>query len=266
MQAVFYFLKGGIILPRLARKDLNTPFLHVMVQGINKEYIFNEEKYIKKYLEIINKVKENYDFTIMAYCIMNNHAHFLVYVEDIQSFGKFMQKVNLMYSKAYNKSQDRVGVLFRNRYQIEPIYDEKYLINCIKYIHENPVKANMVSKCEDYKYSSYNDYISNSGVAKSDIVKKCFGEDLSYFQEDCHIYKRKFIDVEEESLEEIKEHILDGITEYQSKTKINISDIFLDRKIFKTLILFLKKEKKITYNEIANFFDISINALQYLRK
>ena len=42
-------------MPRIARKDLKTPFLHVMVQGINKEYIFNEEKYIKMYLNILQK-------------------------------------------------------------------------------------------------------------------------------------------------------------------------------------------------------------------
>ena len=90
-------------MPRLARKNLNTPFLHIMIQGVNKEYIFNENKYIEKYLEIIDKEKENYNFTILAYCIMNNHAHFLVYVEDIKNFGKFMQKLNLIYAQMYDK-------------------------------------------------------------------------------------------------------------------------------------------------------------------
>ena len=93
-------------MPRLARKDLNTPFLHVMVQGVNKEYIFNKNEYIEKYLEIINKYQQNYTFTIISYCMMNNHAHFLVYAEDINELGKFMHKVNLLYAQFYNKSQE----------------------------------------------------------------------------------------------------------------------------------------------------------------
>ena len=80
---------GWIIISRIARKDLNTPFLHVMVQGVNREYIFGKEEYIDSYLEIVNKNKEKFDFTIMAYCIMSNHAHFLMYAEDVGEIGTF---------------------------------------------------------------------------------------------------------------------------------------------------------------------------------
>ena len=57
-----------VIIPRIARKNLNTPFLHIMVQGVNKEYIFRNERYIEEYLDIINQNKENYNLTIIAYC------------------------------------------------------------------------------------------------------------------------------------------------------------------------------------------------------
>ena len=70
-------------MPRLARKDFKTPFLHVMVQGINKEYIFSKDDYIKTYLELLHKYLKDFPITIIAYCIMHNHAHLLVYVEDI---------------------------------------------------------------------------------------------------------------------------------------------------------------------------------------
>ena len=65
-----------IFIPRAARKDLNTPFLHTMVQGVNKEYIFYKEEYIEKYLDIIEQNKKDYDIDIIAFCMMNNHAHF----------------------------------------------------------------------------------------------------------------------------------------------------------------------------------------------
>ena len=134
-------------MPRIARKNIDTPFIHVMVQGVNREYIFEKKSDIELYLSLISKNIENYNLTIMAYCMMNNHAHFLMYVEDIKELGEFMKKCNLQYAQMYNKEKNRVGTLFRNRYRTEPIYNIKYLINCIKYIHNNPVKANIVKKC-----------------------------------------------------------------------------------------------------------------------
>jgi len=169
-----------IFIPRKARKDIETPFLHIMVQGVNREYIFESSGHIELYLKLFNKNIKAYNLTLMAYCIMNNHAHFLMYVEDIKELGKFIQKCNLQYAQKYNREKHRVGVLFRNRYQTEPINNIKYLINCIKYIHQNPVKAKMVSRCEDYKYSSYNDYKNNVGLAQSNVVKGIFGENCDF--------------------------------------------------------------------------------------
>lgn len=157
-------------MPRVSRKDLQTPFLHVMVQGVNKEYIFKNEEYIEEYLNIIEQKKENYNFLILAYCMMSNHAHFLIYTENVEEFGKFMQKVNLKYSMFYNKNENRCGIVFRNRYKAEPIYDIKYLVNCIKYIHENPVKAKIVEKC-DIKYVEIQNFFDIS-KSKLKLIRK----------------------------------------------------------------------------------------------
>ena len=251
-----------INIPRKARKDLNTPFLHVMVQGVNKEYIFYKKEYIEKYLEIIKKNKQKYNFTIIAYCIMNNHAHFLVYTEDINSFGKFMQKTNLLYAQMYNREEKRCGVLFRNRYQVEPIYNIKHLVNCIKYIHDNPVKAKMVLKCEDYMYSSYKDFINNTGVTQSKIMINMFGRNCKYKELFNKVYDRKFMDLE--TYDE-QNYIISGIKEFQKEQKINMIEILSNREIFKKLIVFLKDECGLQYKEIRIYFDISKGAMDTLK-
>ena len=253
-------------MPRLARKDLNTPFLHVMVQGINKEYIFYNNEYIKQYLKIIEKYKKDFNFTIIAYCIMNNHAHFLVYTEEIQELSKFVQKTNLVYSKMYNNKEHRCGVLFRNKYQAEPIYDVKYLANCINYIHQNPVKAGIVSKCEDYKYSSYNDYMNNCGATQSNIMKEIFGTQCNYKLIFNNIYESRFMDVDFDNEDNVKTYILEGIREFKSIYSINIVDIFTNRNILKKLIVFLKENYKFKYVEIRKFFDISRGIMNTLVK
>lgn len=254
-----------ITIPRIARKDLKTPFLHVMVQGVNKEYIFYKKEYIEKYLKIIKENKKRYQLTILAYCIMNNHAHFLIYVKDINQLGQFMQKINLLYSVAYNREEKRCGVLFRNRYQTEPIYNEKYLINCIKYIHNNPVKAKMVSKCEDYPYSSYNDYLKNEGVTQSEIMTYLFGKNPNYTELFKQTFERRYIDIN--GTEEFnKEYFMEGIREFKKTYKENTVNIMSSRKVLKKLIAFLYDICKFKYNEISYFWEIPRGTMESLKK
>lgn len=252
-------------MPRVSRKDLNTKFLHVMVQGVNKEYIFKNEEYIETYLNIIEQKKEDYNFSILAYCIMSNHAHFLIYTEDIEDFGKFMHRVNLKYSSFYNNNENRCGVVFRNRYKAEPIYDIKYLVNCIKYIHENPVKAKIVEKCEEYKYSSHFDYLNNQGITKSEIMKKIFGEQCDFSMLISKAEDKRFMDVDK-SKKLLDKYFIESISEFVNDKNIEIALVFYNKKVFKELVIFLKEKCGFTYIEIQNFFEISRAKLELIRK
>ena len=80
-------------MPRIARNSFCTSFFHVIVQGINKEYIFDKKEYIEKYLELIGKYNKEYNIEILAYCIMNNHAHLLIYSEDCKEMVRFTHSV-----------------------------------------------------------------------------------------------------------------------------------------------------------------------------
>lgn len=128
-------------MPRIGRKKLQTTFFHIIVQGINKEYIFYNEEYIKEYKKLLLDNLNKYNVKIIAYCIMNNHTHILLYTENIEEMSKYMKSINTSYAKYYNRNENRVGIVFRNRYESEPIYEKRYLLNCIGYIHNNPVKA-----------------------------------------------------------------------------------------------------------------------------
>lgn len=250
-------------MPRISRKDLKTPFIHVMVQGVNKEYIFNNEKYINEYLKMISNIKKNYNLEILAYCIMNNHAHFLIYTKNIEEFGEFMQKVNLHYVQFYNKKENRYGVLFRNRYKSEPTYDSKYLLNCIKYIHNNPVKANIVEKCGEYKYSSYGDYINNVGLSQAKILKEIFGNNCNYAKMFNYVCDKKYMDIEADYC--INDYIQGGIKEFKNIKNIDLSLVLSNRIILKELILFLKETWGIQYTDIRNFFNISRGIMDKLK-
>ncbi|MBR3153038.1 MAG: transposase [Clostridia bacterium] len=151
-------------MPRVARSLMRSGYYHVIIQGLNKEYIFSKKEYIEKYKSIVHKKLEDSDVVILGYCIMNNHAHFLFYCEKVENLSKFMQRVNISYSNYYNKRKDRVGYVFRDRYFSQEIINQKQLFNCLKYIHYNPVKANICRNMNEYKYSSYNEFINDREI------------------------------------------------------------------------------------------------------
>ena len=155
-------------MPRLPRKMVETQYFHVMVQGLNRENIFEREASKGFYLKSLNEKKSEADIKLLAYCLMDNHAHMLVWAKTAEDLGTYFRKVNAEFAQVYNKHYERVGYVFRDRFKSEPIYDIKYLGNCIRYIHNNPVKANMVAYAEDYQYSSYINFLEQRGIVDFD--------------------------------------------------------------------------------------------------
>lgn len=244
---------------RVPRKCCDTSFFHVIVQGLNKEYIYEDERYIKQYLKLLHKYKRDTSIEILAYCIMNNHAHLLLYTEKIEEMSKFMQKVNTEYAKYYNyMNNGRVGYVFRDRYISEEIKDERYLIKCINYIHKNPVKANMVEKCKDYKYSSYKEYINGEKLKVLEkILKTKFDKELFRNMNDYCVFED--IDISE------NERIEAFIMEFINVSNIGKEEVIKDRVILKLLVKYLKKSGKIKYTDMMKYFKISKGQMENLK-
>ena len=237
----------------------------MMVQGVNKEYIFHDDNYKKKYLEIINSNIEKYKIDTIAYCVMSNHAHFLMYVNDLSKFGNLMHNVNLRFSNYYNKKENRCGVVFRNRYKSEPIYDIKYLLNCIKYIHNNPVKAGMVSSCGEYKYSSYNEYISGGDITKTEIMEELFGKNCDFESLFKNVAERRFADTKEETSNNLKYYLKSAVNEFLEMRQNKIEEVLSQEEIFGNLVSFLKKECGFKYVEIQQILEVPKGAMDKFR-
>ena len=167
-------------MPRISRETFNSGFFHIMIQGINKEYIFEKDNNKEKYLYLMKKYYQNYQLKIISYCIMNNHSHFIIYTDNFKQISEYMHKINTIYAIDYNRNNKRVGYVFRDRYKSQYIYDREYLIKCIKYIHLNPVKAHLVKNESEYRYSSYNDFKYKKGYIDDEIIKLVFLINESY--------------------------------------------------------------------------------------
>ncbi|SFI30727.1 REP element-mobilizing transposase RayT [Tindallia magadiensis] len=134
---------------------------HVMAKGNNGEEVLKDEIDKKKYLEIIERYKEKQDFTLYAYCIMDNHVHLLIQVADTP-LSQIMQRIQQVYTQWFNKRQKRTGHVFQQRYKALLCDKDNYLLQLVKYIHLNPVKGNLAGGIL-YPWSSHRFYLGKKG-------------------------------------------------------------------------------------------------------
>jgi len=147
---------------------------HITCRGNHQNNIFNERSDYKVYLRIIEKVKEQLDFDLWAYCLMTNHVHLLIKTKE-SSISDIMKKINMLYVNYFNRKYNKVGHLFQGRYGAKLISDYTYLLELSRYIHLNPVRAKIVKRPEDYEWSSYNMYIGLIGeelIDSKDILDR----------------------------------------------------------------------------------------------
>ncbi|SDZ12181.1 transposase [Tindallia californiensis] len=148
---------------------------HVMAKGNNGEDVLREEMHKKKYLEIIERYKEKQGFILYAYCIMDNHVHLLIQVEDIP-LSQIMQRIQQVYTQWFNKKQNRTGHVFQQRYKALLCDKDNYLLQLIKYIHLNPVKGNLAGGIL-YQWSSHRFYLGKKGnLVNTDYVLSLFSQ------------------------------------------------------------------------------------------
>lgn len=247
-------------MPRLARKNLESSFLHIIIQGINRSYIFQDNTLKSTYKSILKRNLEETHVKILAYCIMDNHAHILMHSENINEISQIMRKTNTSYAKFYNKLNNRVGYVFRDRYYVQTIINERQLYNCISYIHKNPIKAKIAKNLSDYKYSSYIEYLHKKELVTSEGIKLALGSDKNYFDIFHEIHKL-------EDSEDIKDIIEDYenpdavIQEYLKETAMTLENIKADKQLLAKLLLQLRHSAGLSLKKMEQLLNINKDTL-----
>jgi len=161
---------------------------HITNRGNRRSSIFYDDYDCKVYFKILEEARRSYPFHLHTYCLMTNHVH--LQVETIDHHPKDMMKMlNSRYAMYFNKRHDLVGHVFQGRYGAELIGSIDYLLDVSRYIHLNPVEANMVKSPSDYRWSSYTAYISDSVNPQITTTKI-----LSHFPEPQKENYRKFVE------------------------------------------------------------------------
>lgn len=160
-------------MPRKPRNHHLPDFYHIMVQGDEKKFIFTKDNCKEKYIYLLKRNSFRNDVKLIAYCVMDNHVHILLHSKEQERISKMMSQCNTSYGIFFSKERNNIGHVFRERFKSEPIYTKSHLLNCIKYIHENPVKANIIKHCSQYIYSSYNEYSNANTLLINEIIMLC---------------------------------------------------------------------------------------------
>jgi len=145
---------------RLPRERSNSGIYHVILRGVNRQDIFYDDDDYLRFLETTAQMKSGDEFAVYGYCLMTNHLHLLIQ-EKTDTISRIMSRIGTSYAWWYNQKYGRSGHVFQGRFKSECIENDNYLLAVIRYIHNNPVKAGMAQKPEEYRWSSIHAYYGN---------------------------------------------------------------------------------------------------------
>ena len=149
-------------MPRRARTQSQSGIYHVMVRGINRQNIFEDDEDRYKYLEILKICKEVSAFELPAFCLMSNHVHLLIKVGD-EPLELIMKRLGSRYVQWFNQKYDRTGHLFQDRFKSENVETDQYFLTVFRYILQNPMKAGLEKEPGPYPWSSFRAYSEGRG-------------------------------------------------------------------------------------------------------
>lgn len=158
-------------MPRISRAVAVGYPHHIVQIGNNRGDVFFDIGDREKYLSLLNKYSNKWNSPILSYCLMTNHVHLLSRPLDEVSLHKMMQGVTLCYTQYFNRKYERTGRLWESRYYSCIVDNDSYLWAVARYIEQNPVRAGLVNRVEDFEFSSARAHING----KTD---KMLGEEL----------------------------------------------------------------------------------------
>lgn len=160
-------------MPRHAR--VTSELMHLIIRGNGKQIIFEDNSDRYTFLERLQRFSEKWEVKTLAYCLMDNHVHFLV-EDPKRHVSDFMKGLEISYTSYFNKKYDRTGHLFQDRFKNENITDYNHLLHAYRYILQNPEKAGICSAVK-YKWSSLNEAFYGRSIADPSKIISLFGSE-----------------------------------------------------------------------------------------
>ena len=158
-------------MPRPPRLDSTGTVTHVVARGNERRPLFRDDADRTKYLELLGEACGRYGARAFAWCLMPNHIH-LALQTGSAPISRLVHDVHSRYAQYFNRRWERSGHLFQGRFQGIIVDREGYLLEVVRYIHRNPVKARLVARPEEFPWSSHGAYLSTgpSWLASGEVL------------------------------------------------------------------------------------------------
>jgi len=140
-------------MPRLARTVFVGIPHHITQRGNRRDDVFFIDEDYQIYLEWLHHYCRKHQLEILAYCLMTNHIHLVTVPSDVNSMQRVLKPLHMRYAQRINRIRKWNGHFWQGRYFSSPL-DDRYMWAVIRYVELNPVRARMVTKAEDYRWSS----------------------------------------------------------------------------------------------------------------
>lgn len=217
---------------RQLRIEFSGAFYHITSRGNLRDKIFFEDRDRERFQEILARTKERYGYLLHAYALMDNHLHLLIETPKA-NISQIMQNINTSYTVYINKRYRRSGHLFQGRFKAIIVDKDEYLVTLSRYIHLNPVRAHIIQRPEDYKWTSYKAFLGKGNDAIVDT-----SDTLLYFSKQkskaAKAYRR-FVErensEEENPFKEVDAGILLGGKKFKAKIQKLLDKIKADEEL-----------------------------------
>lgn len=246
----------GDVMGRVAREESHTGYYHVMMRGNNKNMIFSNASEKLYFLEQLNLQVKERNIEVVAYCIMDNHVHLLI-GSDLEDMSEAIKRINIRFARRYNNKYEKIGHVFQDRFKSEVIHNDGHLVQVMRYIHNNPVKGNMVNKAEEYTWSSYNSYINKKDrlihSKTKDMIMEIFSGSIEEYKK-FHLMDdtEEFLEIKEDLEREREERARRIISDYCKKYKVSkLEELANKRHILEEIIVEMLNKSRLPHRRIA---------------
>ena len=155
-------------------------YYHAMNRGNGRQSIFLIDNDYGMFIALLEESSRLFKVKILSYCLMSNHYHLLIHTPK-GNLSRFMRHLGGVYTQRFNKIHKKDGHLFKGRFKAILVQEDSYLTHLVRYIHLNPVQADLVQDPKDYPWSSHKDYLlakDKEWLGVTEILK-CFSPKLS---------------------------------------------------------------------------------------
>lgn len=163
------------------REFSNSKIYHIIIKGIDESTIFYDDEDRNVFLNKLKISKKKYKYKVLAYCLMSNHVHLVISIEN-ENLSKGIQSLIIRYASYFNKKYDRKGPFVQNRFNSKKVESQRYFLEVCRYVHRNPEKAG-IEKTDNYRWSSYHEYIGKEKIIDRRFLMHYLGNDINNFTE-----------------------------------------------------------------------------------